>query len=770
MKHKTSRVLLVLLSLCLVLPLALGLVACSGSSNAVENAITDVTLKDGTITVKAALTKTFLSNYGGKEVFLFELPSRFSANVVLDELEPIASTKPAGAISLSFSAMDGVRSRLYASYVIASYSADTQRYTPLTSPYALSNPSAAATDAPAALPVHSIKGLIADCPADAIRLGASHTVVDVAINELLVKEWSSDAYPYVWNGKTAYVSLTALEALDETVKRYTDAHVQVYLRLVLTGKNDTVPACLYAANPDAEALGFAVNMNDAEAAAIMEGFLDFMADRYATPAEGNPIAGFIMGYRVNHVARYATFGGATLADVITNYEKLVRLANTAMKSHNPAGRVYISLDNHRNVGDMKGGWDISTFLTTFAAEAALRGDYDWHVAAELYAGSNTEWVDDASSDNVYYTTRNISTLTDTLSGESYRTPAGESRRLLISGLEIPAATSGTPSEADLEAQAASYVYTYMTALANGKIEALIYSAFTDASLEAPFTGLWSAKETNGVLLPDAARPLVTRFRNVDTPFAGDYNSILTDLVGQPYLKLQSTLAGKSAPKIMTSGKVENNTYDPDIKKATTLFSFNEGSTNGFDDAGMTTFRELRPYESIGRIGLYTRFDRVSGNAAMGTSVSLSGRDILGADTLYLHLFAGPVLQEGADAVPSNVTLRLFRPATGTLSDGNGDVIYETTAESVSGESWQSLSFDVSAFTKYLHEEDEVILAVYVDGENGNAYQMGISSIAVRGVQGGGVAPWVVVVIIIAIILVLTAGVFVFLYFKNRSHY
>ena len=147
MKKSKHLILVPLLLLCLLIPLAL--TACGGKVSAEENAVTAVTLDEkGMITVKAALTKGFLDGYTEKKVYIFEIPSRYSTDADLDELDPVAEVKPRANISVTLSSAEGVRSRLFSSFLVASYDAATRRYTALTTPMAISNPEAVATETP----------------------------------------------------------------------------------------------------------------------------------------------------------------------------------------------------------------------------------------------------------------------------------------------------------------------------------------------------------------------------------------------------------------------------------------------------------------------------------------------------------------------------------------------------------------------------------------------------------------------------------------------
>lgn len=769
MKHSLRTALSLLLFVSFLLPLLSLTVAfssCSSSPPADKNAVTSVTLNGDTITVKAVLTAGFLESYSEKKVYLFEIPSAYSTAVDLEELNPTAETNPKSEIKFELAAYDGVRSRLYSTYLIASYDGATRRYTALTTPVALSNPEAAATVAADASNAElSVKGLISDYPADAVRLGIAHTVVDVPMEEFILPAWKPNALAYLWNGETAYLNGEAVEKLDETVKLYTAARVQVYLRFTLSA-SETAPAGLYAGEAAKGAKGYAVDMSTPFAAGIMEGFFNFMADRYATPEDDSlPVTAFIIGYRVNDAATYANAGNMTLTAYITNYEKLVRLAHTALVSHNANGRVYISLDSHRSAADMAGGWDIPTFLSAFREEAALRGDYDWHLACELYSDSSTVWVENTAVDANYFTARNLSTLTDLLISDKYRTPDGEHRRFLISGLTIPAApASGAPESAKTDEynnnQAASYAYTYMTAVANGHIEALIYSAYSDA--DAPYCGLW---QTDADRAPANQRPLYAVFQKMDTTHAADLSTALSAIVGASYTKLESALAGSPAPVTRVTGLNEKKSFEPEHKKAAPLFTFDGGSLHGFGNAGNLTYMELTGAETLGTVILHARFDRTEVCEPMGITLTLPATDLIGGKELLLDLYAGP-LSSTADTANNTVTLRLTRAAKGAASAGDGEIIYESTVSDIKGTVWQTAVFAISDFTACLDASDEVTLTILTDSPDALSHNLGLAGVYITGntASNGPSAGLIIAIVIIAILAV--GGAVAFLYIRN----
>ena len=782
--QKTTRALSLLLCICLLIPMTLGLFSCS-KEPATENRVTSVTLDKGEITVEAALTTGFLEGYTEKKIYLFELPSHYSADFDLDELDPVAEAKPRGRVKFTLSAMDGVRSRLFSSYLIASFDPATKAYTPLTPPTSLSNPEAAATyTPPAESPEGSIKGLISDSPADAIRLGVSHTVVEVSMDNLILSSWRKGATAYIYDGTTRYLDTAALTELDETVGVYTAAGVEVFLRFSMgSPEGKDIPIGLYVPGV-ANAEDYAVNMTTPFAADIMEGFFDFMAARYAAPADSSrPVSGFIMGYRVNSGVTHNAATGMDLAAYVTNYEKLTRVAHTALRSHNPAGRIYISLDSRRAVGT-EGGWDVATFLSAFADESRLRGDYPWHVACELYADTPAVWEENAAADTAHYTIRNLGTLTDLLDGTVYRF-ADQPRRLLIGGYEIPAVGQGeTPSGESDNRQAASYAYAYLTCVQNGRVEALIYSAYTDpapTAAESPLCGLWTVKADADVaeegvapmLRPATTRPIYDVFKRIDTTESATLSTGLTAVMGASYTKLESALSGKASPVTYVQGSTSLEGHDPVHKKASPLYTFGDGHTGGFTDGGGLTYLELTEAETLGLTALHARFDRDRVCEPMGLTVTLPATDLIGGKEMIFDLYAGQKASTGSSARPT-VTLRLTRPATGSAADGQGEIRYEASVYEVKSGSWQTASFDITPFTTLLNASDEVTMTLILDYPTSTApdgsttHDMGLAGVYLTGHTAATGTPAGLVIGIVAVLILLVVGVFVCLLIRYRK--
>ncbi len=794
MKQRSKRIWALTLCLCLTLPCLLWLTGCHTES-VDQSAITSVTLSGDTLTVEAALTDDFLLSSGDKKptVYLFELPSHIGVDEDISGLRPVAEEKAASRLHFTLPVTDGMRSRLYSSYLVASYDSATKRYTPLTTPMALQNPEVLATVSSSYIPSGSLKGLANAAPTDAVRLGVAHAIVDVNIDALMLDGWTEGATAYLWNGTTAYLDGETLAALDAAVSTYAASGVQVYLRLRLMGrenpenpaftvngnraatvdeprktatKNDGFslipPAGLAVTGAAPDRAGYAVDMTSPEVAVRMEGLLDHLAARYtAMTSASAPTVAFIVGYRANDPA-YADAGNLDPEAALTNYEKLVRMAHIALRTHATDGRVYIAVDDRRTVApttDSTVGEDVSRFISAFAEEAALRGDYDWHVAAELYAESSRLWEETTEVDD-RYTVRTLGTLADLLRGGRYLTGAGEARRLLISGFSVPATDkTGALTDAAATDQAASYAFAYLTARCTGGVEALIWNAYTDAT--TPAHGLWSTDKTGAAT---RARPVYEVLRKIDTSAAATLGGGLTALIGAPYTKLTSALAGYS--DAVTLIEADGHVSEPSASHggASPLFTFDHGSQNGFVGADNLTFAELAASEYPERLYLHARFDRQSKSEPMLLSVTIPATALIGGRELSLDLFAGTM-----DSLPvdTSLTLRITRAAIGNPADGDGALLYEATVSGLDKAAWKTATFPIGDLTRRLKAGETVTLTLLLDAPAGDTFELGLSGLYVTGMIAGATVPTTAVVVIVIVIALLVAATVVYLNIRHR---
>lgn len=765
-----KRILLSLLLLTLLcLPLLSG---CSEEENhATRNAILSVLpdREDGSITVKGELTADFLNDYRG-DIYLFELSSCNGRTVDLRGLEPTASAHAAGSLTFTVDLYDGVRSRLFSSFVLASYDSNTRQYGILTTAMAVTELDLPSSDKALSEADRSVKGLSDGTAADALSLGASSALVEVSMGDIIRSDRAEDSIPYLWNGRTVYYDGAAVSALDETVSSYTAAGIKVYLQFVLRAPRASTPDCLYAPGATATPTeGYLPCMTNSEAAELFEGFFSFMTEHYAvgTEAPGRGLCtDFLIGKRVNDIAQYAFDGRVELSldDHIACYEQLVRLANTALGSEVASGRVFLSLDDRWNGRDMTGSFGAQVYLSAFRDEAALRGDFDWHIAAGLYADSPQVWGNSEADADRLTPASFTRLLTDSL--ESYRTVAGELRQVVLTDLTIPGVNAaGESCEID---QASSYAYAYTAAAVDTRVEALFYDAFADRN--GATVGLYARTETGGL----RARNLCGLFAAMGTREAEAYLAAVRNRIGGAFTRLENDLVGRPYPlNTLTATSTVRPTEEGDSFGRLLRFDTRssgipeaDGSVKG--DAALGGFVNTAGLEELALVRAgdtpvlraILRGDETSGVAGMTTILPGSGFE--GGRQLSLDL----LVRGGAENC--TVTVILSREAKGKAEDGDGALCCRTTAE-VSADGWVTVSSDIREFAEKIGEEDEVYLTLLLDGQAGETQELYLRGAEVSDLSSGSSSATVWLVVVIAAVAGgAVIGTLVFLLYRKKK--
>ena len=163
------------------------------------------------------------------------------------------------------------------------------------------------------------KGLRATLWSDAIELGVSHTVIDVAINDFIMTE-PGDTYSYEFAGSTWYVSRKALDALDMKTRLMTDAGVNVYFDLSdrEKGKGRVRLDCLYYPDIPSSAVMCALNVGDGSTVTMTRGLLSFLCDRYPIRKGRAASAAATSGANVSSSRNYYYMGPMNM-DSFLNY-------------------------------------------------------------------------------------------------------------------------------------------------------------------------------------------------------------------------------------------------------------------------------------------------------------------------------------------------------------------------------------------------------------------------------------------------------------------
>ncbi len=727
--------------------------AVSTTSVTQADGVSSVTLNSrGTkLTVRAQLSPGFVDADPKAIIYLFELGAGDNP-ADLTGLEPVYSFRASEKSAWSAPLLNGSFTRLFCSYVLAT-SNSAGGYTAVGSAVPVLNPEILAGRTYAYPAAVSIKGIETSSVSDALSLGASHVVLDIDIEDYIVIPDPSDpatlsTLDYVYNGITYHFSSSALGALDGKVKTLTGESVIVYFRFLLGTEPGALPEkiqCLGYAGAKA-ASGYAVNIFNDDCAGYVAALFSLFAERYTRPSGEYGFCGsYIIGSDVNNSSLSNSAGDSTDADsYAAAYERLVRIARTALVSNYSGGRVYISLGSNWNLVITSSPADVSAsaFLSNFSTITSSSGDYNWGVASSTSAldpADSSIWDDDLATgaSSQFISPANISVLTYALS-KSY-TYAGSPRNTLICAFGV---RGDTADSSTLAAQAASYALAYYKAAGDSAVGAFIYSTLDDAPGDTRLYGLRSAG-VNGA--PGGKKPVWDVFTSVDTKDDGPVGEVAA-LAGSEFGYLYGSLSAAVKIKSTITGEGRVASVSANYHR-TPLFDFTSGGLSGFSLVSHAGVLDLSPnsgrpalhLSSLGQAGLVST--GVSGSTLKESGYLLV--DIASSDT------------------GGTLTLRLSQ------NGKNGYVSYESKADYTAGS--QLISFDISGLSEIIESEGVNISLWFSPAEAGGLTNLLLTRIdAADDEATASPVLWIVVLsIIIFFVLLMLVALFTRFYHRLR---
>ena len=741
--------------------------ACGNQTEVTESKVTKVELnKKGTeIAIEAVLTEADLETFRASDIY--------NQKLYLIALEPgdtaaaAAGKQPLAEVSMSTSPKftvdlyaDGnlqAHSRLHCSFGVAVYNKTLASYVLLTSPAYVSNVSVLAENQDEFPSSASIKGLHSTISSDAAYLGVSHTVIELDPSVLILDGYTDNAHAYVYDGQTYYLSRSALDALDKQVTEATAQGSIVYFRLRMhtaPERANALVSCLYADGAATKGdRTWAIWMDDDKSASLMAGFLDFIAARYTDPAGTYGLCGaFIIGRSVNESNNNNNAGAVEFGEYVSRYSALVRLAHSTLKSHYANGRVYISVSNNLSNTDALGtqvDWTTNYFLDQFNVEALKGGDFDWNVAisAYHYKSSDPMWSDEHAN----ALTLSPAHVSDFMwIAQSNHFYAGAQRHTIISDFEVAPGT-------DANTQAASYAYAYYKVLEHGGVDALIYSAHTDAQSLISGSGLW-ATDSKGNLTE--RRAIYNVFMTIDTKDTTQLGAIGISSLIPGWSSLYDAQASKAATRRFVTG---SDMTEKPSNKHQLLFHFTDGTADGFTADDSVAYLELTKDATLGWPVLGVHTNRTHPTTYTGISnTTLQGSDLKGAKAFALTMCAAVDTES-----PVSVKLRLYKHGDKTLSSGNGSIVYEDVTEITAG-TWQTVYFDVSEFASLVEGDDPITVSVQIMATNiaeNGACTLLLDRVEMYGKFGMQAYEWLIIVVSILAVLGLIGGLLYLLYSK-----
>lgn len=239
----------------------------------------------------------------------------------------------------------------------------------------------------------AIKGLT--CPVDmddVIRLGAKWININLVLRDYVGVDPIPGEPAITVDGVPLAIRRRALETLDQTVRRATEAGIAVVAVL-----NNPISGALAADDPfvhprsEREAapnrLG-AFNLTSRQGCRVYRGVLGTLARRYARPDRKHGwIHGYIVGNEVQQHSVWYNRGPVDFEDFLDEYERTVRATWLTLRDVHPTLKTYVSLDHHwsrARTGDPSREGTGKKVLEGLVRRSRAHGDFDWDVAFHPY--------------------------------------------------------------------------------------------------------------------------------------------------------------------------------------------------------------------------------------------------------------------------------------------------------------------------------------------------------------------------------------------------
>ncbi|MCR4901279.1 MAG: hypothetical protein K6A23_00355 [Butyrivibrio sp.] len=377
---------------------------------------------------------------------------------------------------------DTSESRLYQKFVIAVVQngtlvqASKARY--ITNPEGCSNHTQARNDngkkgiMPAAVRLHS---------PDLSDLAVDQCTYNVPIGNLC-NTTSGPVIEYTYNDKKYYFNSAIVGEYDSLVPQMNSRGIQLTL-IILNNKTEDESLLHPLARNGVRSNYYAFNTTDKEGVERLEAIATFLANRYSGTGHGT-VDNWIIGNELNCRADWHYLPDIGLSAVVTEYANSFRIFYSAIKSVNANARVYISLEQEWNaVRYPSRAYTSKSYLDKFNSIIKEEGDIYWDLAYHPYnmpMYSISPWSGGTTTthsvNTSYISMNNIDVLTDYMCRDTFLSPNGEVRSILLS-------EQGYTSIYGEELQAAAIVYGYLQSMKNQHIDGFILARQMDDSSE-----------------------------------------------------------------------------------------------------------------------------------------------------------------------------------------------------------------------------------------------------------------------------------------------
>ncbi len=387
---------------------------------------------------------------------------------------------------------------------------------------------------------------------------------------------SSAVEKYIYNGKTYYFRLDEyggfknLRHYDDMIAKYTQDGVKVTLIMLMnyTSNQYVQPYFLTyeASHSQSGSTLRAVNTANAYGADYFAAFMEFIGKRY-TQEDGSQkhkygvVESYVMGNEIdmsiwwNVIVDVTVHEALSLEDYVTEYERMLRIANQALKKYYAGTEVLVSITNRWNQTEGYGYYAPKNILDLLSVKTLQEGNYNWGIAAHPYgvALSNPGfWAGDKNSGMTgALTTSNISWSNLELMQLYLEQPVklcnGTVRSVYVTegGVSSSSADDSGMFEKSKRQQAAGVAYAYYKCSQLSCVKALNYYRLIDSTGESAYFGL---------IVKDMSvkKPAYYVYKYIDTQFSFDVSEEYLE-----YIEWSEFVGGR----LVTYGKNMGNIHE-----------------------------------------------------------------------------------------------------------------------------------------------------------------------------------------------------------------
>lgn len=428
--------------------------------------------------------------------------------------------------------------RLYSRYVAAVRTGDT--YREISAPIYVTNPGDVAAYREEYPEAMSKKGLLIelDMLGDALDLGVKHTTINIPYHHLM-----GGTLKYTYDGETYYFNKDLIESYDKMIGAFSAKGI-VVTAILLNGWNDSFPELHEqgaAKNNDAFYYGF--NVSTEQGYKTTKALMSFMAERYSGAHDlYGRVSNWIIGNEINNNKNWNYVGPMDLASYTKLYEKVFRVAYTAIKGQNKNARVFFSTDYEWKKENTNLQYAAKDFIDLFNSGIRSEGNIEWGLAYHPYPYPMVEpefWDDDQTGmvndtfDSPVVNFKNLNVLTDYFQRPELLAADGTVRHIILSEEGF---TSDSISRGKVyDIQAAAFAYAYYLVDSNPYIDAFILNRQVDSIGEVNTScsfGLWTVDmERPDKVIAVMPKNIHQVFKYIDTKKSLKYTEFAKSIIG-----------------------------------------------------------------------------------------------------------------------------------------------------------------------------------------------------------------------------------------------